>query len=125
MKIRLAVLGESHDDYVESLDNIAQLFDKMSNYSKAAYYYENMLEIYRKTVGENNRKYAVILNRLASIYDRKMEDYVKAEQYYKHAMNILNKIEKSDIDPDYAVILGNLALMYSEKGIMTLQSLFI
>ena len=90
LEIRKKVLGEEHQDYAGSLNNLGILYSDMGDYKAAEPYYKQALEIQKKAFGEQHPSYAGSLNSLGVLY-KKMGDYKAAEPYYKKALTIKKK----------------------------------
>ncbi len=88
MAIRGELLGEDHDDYAQSMNNLATMYQAMGEYAKAEPLLRCAEEISRSVLGEHHPDYASSLNNLASLY-QDAGDYAKAEPEFRHAMEIL------------------------------------
>ena len=51
----IATLGENHQDYAATLNNLAGLYQSMGNYAAAEPLYRQALKIERKVLGEDIR----------------------------------------------------------------------
>jgi tetratricopeptide (TPR) repeat protein len=91
MEITKNVLGENHPDYATSLNNLAELYHTMGDYSKAEPLYQKALEITKNVLGENHPDYATSLNNLAMLY-KNMGDYSKAEPLIQKALEIAKNV---------------------------------
>ena len=107
-------LGMQHPYYATSLDNLAQSYDSMRNYTQAEPLYLETLSIRKTTLGEQHPGYGVSLNNLALLYES-MGEYTKAEPLLQQAMVIMKQV-LGEQHPDYAVSLNNLGLLYKSMG---------
>jgi CHAT domain-containing protein len=86
----------------------------MGDYKKAEPLCKQVLEMERKTTGENHPSYATSLNNLALLY-QSMGEYAKAEPLLKRAADIDRKALGED-HMEYARSLSNLALVYESMN---------
>jgi CHAT domain-containing protein len=114
MEIRMAVLGEQHPDYKNSLGNLAGLYYSMSNYLRAESLYVQAMEIEKAVLGEQHPDFATSLNNLAALY-KAMGDYPRAEPLHVQAIKI-QKAVLGEQHPNYANSLNNLAGLYESMG---------
>ncbi|MCC5945599.1 MAG: tetratricopeptide repeat protein, partial [Bernardetiaceae bacterium] len=114
LTLRKEILGETHPDYANSLNNLGLLYEKMGNYAQAEPLYKESLKIYKEALGEKHPDYASSLNNLAILYWN-MGNYTQAEALYKESMQI-RKEALGEKHPDYANSLNNLAILYRNMG---------
>jgi CHAT domain-containing protein len=107
-------LGENHPVYSSSLNDLAALYYKMGDYTKAEPLFQKALEIRRKALGENHPDYAHALSYLAPLY-YEMGDYSKAEPLVQKALEIYRKA-LGENHPDYSSSLNDLAALYYKMG---------
>jgi CHAT domain-containing protein/tetratricopeptide (TPR) repeat protein len=108
------LLGEQHQNYSTTLNNLAALYYNMGQYEKAIPIYKQAIEIDRKVLGEKNPSYANSLNNLATAYVS-LAQFEKAEPLYKQAIEITGKALGTE-NPDYASRLSNMAYFYRSIG---------
>jgi len=106
--------GKNSNNYASNLSNLATVYDKMGNHTKAEPLYIEVMNIRKKLLGEEHPSYANSLNKLALLYVD-MGNYVKAEPLHTDAMNIRKKVLGKE-HPDYANSLNYLALLYKNMG---------
>ncbi len=114
--------GVSHPDYATSLNNLAVLYDKVSQYEyeninlfeKAVPLYLKSKEIRKKVLGESHPDYIASLNNLAGLY-YDMGQYDKAEPLLKKSKEIRKKL-LGEKHLDYATSLQNLGVLYISMG---------
>jgi len=102
------------ENYTQSIANLASLYKKINEYSKAVIQYQKVVETDKNLLGEKHPKYASNLNVLAILYFT-LGEYEKAEALYIDALNIRREI-LGENHPDYATSLNNLALNYEAQG---------
>ncbi len=110
--LRKKILGEKHRDYANSLNNLANLYADLGDYSKAETLYIQALNCYKEALGEKNHHYASSLNNLAVLY-RELGNFSKSEALYLQAAAIY-KESLGEKHPNYASSLNNLALVYKD-----------
>jgi tetratricopeptide (TPR) repeat protein/CHAT domain-containing protein len=106
--------GKEHNNYAESLNNLAMLFKEMGAYDKAEPLFIESMDIYKKTLGPNNPEYATALNNLATFYFD-LGKYDKAEPLFIESSAIRKK-SLGQNHPSYAQSLNNLAMFYKKLG---------
>ncbi|MEM7017956.1 MAG: tetratricopeptide repeat protein, partial [Pseudomonadota bacterium] len=92
------------------LNNTGRLYQTLGAYPKADEYYEQALDIWAKTPGKSDIKYAIGLNNQAWIAYA-TGNYSKALKLYQEASGIVEKIH-GDSHPELARHLNNLGLLY-------------
>lgn len=114
VEVRKEVLGNKNLDYVNSLNNLANLYREMGNYAAALTLYKEALAIRKEVLGEKHPDYALSLNNLA-VSCHQMGNYAAALPLYKEALAI-NKEVLGEKHPEYASSLNNLAVLYLNMG---------
>ncbi len=109
--IRAAILGQHHEDYGKSLNNLAIVYDLMSRYEESVPLYQQVLDLRKKLFGETSKPYADALSNLATSY-MEIGEYEMAEDYTLEAMHIREKILGKN-SMDYSSSLTNLANLYA------------
>ncbi|MEZ6153735.1 MAG: tetratricopeptide repeat protein, partial [Pirellulaceae bacterium] len=112
--IRERVLGKEHPSYAISLNNLALLYESMTEYALAEPLCLEAKEIRERVLGKEHPDYATNINNLASIY-KSMGDNARAESLYLEANAIDEKVLGKE-HPYYATSLSNLALHYESMG---------
>jgi CHAT domain-containing protein/Tfp pilus assembly protein PilF len=133
-----AALGEEHPDFVTTLNNLAVLRGLKGDYAGALPLYRRALELRGRVVGENHPDYVRSVNNMAWLY-KAMGDYAQAESLYLKALKLQQKgphygrgngrileiFRRVDVrrppapamvQTDLALIVGNLAVLYQERG---------
>ncbi len=87
LEIRRKVLGASHLDYVTSLNNLAELYSAMDDWSKSEPYCLEAVAIEKRLLGVRHPHYVQKLEFLAVIY-LKREDLVQAEPFLRQVVDI-------------------------------------
>jgi CHAT domain-containing protein/Tfp pilus assembly protein PilF len=99
---------------VQSLNNLAALYDNQGRYADAEPLFKRSLAIQEKAFGPDHRDVATVLNNLAALYDNQGR-YAEAEPLYKRSLAIREKALGPD-HPDVANALINLAWLYDHQG---------
>ena len=105
------ILGRPTPTMQTELNNQAQLYSSIGLLEKAEDKYLQVIEIDRKSLGENHPNYARSLNNLGSLYF-KMGYAIKAEEYLLLAKSIFEKNQLNE-HYDYVSILSNLGKAYA------------
>ena len=114
LAIREKVLGPTHHDTANSLNNLAVLYDKQGAYAKAEPLFLRALAINEKVLGPTHHDTASNLNNLAVLYESQGA-YAKAEPLFLRALAIKEKV----LGPTHhhtANSLNNLAVLYDNQG---------
>ncbi len=108
------MLGKEHPDVARNLNNLAELYREMGNYSQAEPFYQRALAISEKVLGKEHPSVAVSLNNLAELY-KAQGNYSQAEPLYGRSLAIKEKVLGKE-HPSVAVSLNNLAELYNAQG---------
>ncbi|MEO1146845.1 MAG: CHAT domain-containing protein, partial [Cyanobacteria bacterium J06638_22] len=108
------VLGDTHPDVAQSLNNLAVLYQSQGNYAAAEPLYQRSLSIYETVLGDTHPGVAQSLNNLARLY-QDQGNYAAAEPLYQRALTIRETV-LGETHPDVATSLNNLAGLYQEQG---------
>ncbi len=111
---RREILGETHIDTGESLNNLGAMNYGAGDYDKAEPLYQQALQIRREELGPTHPLYSTSLNNLALLYHR-MGHYGKAKPLYQEALR-WNEQSFEHRPADYAQSLKNLANLYRDMG---------
>ncbi|UCJ13314.1 MAG: tetratricopeptide repeat protein [Phormidium sp. PBR-2020] len=114
LEIRETILGETHPDVAQSLNNLARLYWNQGNPSAAEPLLRRALDIWETSLGESHLDVAQSLNNLAQLY-REQRNYAAAEPLYLHALDI-RETQLGANHPDVAQSLNNLAQLYHDQG---------
>jgi CHAT domain-containing protein len=114
LAIREQLLSANHPDVATSLNNLAELYSDMGNYSEAEPLYQRSLAIREQALGRDHPHVAQSLNNLAELY-RAMGNYSEAEPLYQRSLAIREQVFGSD-HPHVATSLNNLAGLYKSMG---------
>jgi CHAT domain-containing protein/tetratricopeptide (TPR) repeat protein len=113
LAIREQVLGTGHPEVAFALGNVAHIFYAKKNYVKARELYKRALEIQESSEVESHEA-AELLNNYGVLCFTE-NDRQTAERYYKHALEMEEKIPKGLENPKVANIMTNLALILFER----------
>jgi tetratricopeptide (TPR) repeat protein len=114
LQVLEAKLGSEHPSVATTLNNLAELYDKMGTYEKSLPIYQKALDIRKKVLGPEHPDVATTLNNLAELYYN-MGAYDKALPIYQKALDIRKKVLGPE-HPDVATTLNNLAALYRSMG---------
>nr|VFJ64537.1 MAG: Tetratricopeptide repeat-containing protein [Candidatus Kentron sp. FW] len=114
LAIHQEILGESHPDTAESLNNLAGLLRAQGKYQEARPLYEQALAICRAVLGEDHPHTAASLNNLAELL-RAQGKYQEARPLYEQALAICRAVLGED-HPHTAASLNNLAGLLESQG---------
>jgi len=114
-EIRLKSVGRLHQDYAQSLNNLAILYLYQGLYQKAEPLFLKAKEINFKALGNFHPDYSGILNNLGTLY-LYQGLYSKAEPLFLEAKEISFK-SLGGLHQDYAQNLNNLAALYLFQGL--------
>jgi CHAT domain-containing protein len=114
LALRKEISGEKNISYVNTLNNIAMVYDAIGNYTAAEPLYRQCIELTKELIGTKNADYTISLNNLADLY-YSMGNYVASEQLYKESLAIEREILDAK-NPEYANTLINFANLYYGIG---------
>jgi tetratricopeptide (TPR) repeat protein/CHAT domain-containing protein len=89
-------------------------FEKNRQYDRAEQCYLKAREIYEKSNAFSNKTYIILLNSLASLYNR-MGKFEDAESVYEKLLEI-NRKKYGEAYPENVVLLNNIASLYHKMG---------
>ena len=78
--INVKVLGKEHPDTATTYNNIAGVYARQGDYSKALEWYQKALAINEQGLGKDHPDTASTYNNIASVYDRQ-GDYPQALEW--------------------------------------------
>ncbi|MGH9972202.1 MAG: CHAT domain-containing tetratricopeptide repeat protein [Pyrinomonadaceae bacterium] len=107
-------LGEQHQEFANSLNNLALVYQEIGNFNEAEKLYGQLLEIIRANQGEENRYFASILGNFASLY-QVTGQLDQAETLLRQALAIKSRT-LGEGTPSFANSLNNLAQVVQVKG---------
>jgi tetratricopeptide (TPR) repeat protein len=81
----MSILGENHPDTLESMNNLALLYDNQGQYDKACPLYIQCLKKRKSTLSENHPHIISSMHNLAVLYD-KQGKYIQALPLYKKCL---------------------------------------
>lgn len=114
LALRKEISGEKNISYVNTLNNIAMVYDAIGNYTAAEPLYRQCIELTKELIGTKNADYTISVNNLADLY-YSMGNYVASEQLYKESLAIEREILDAK-NPEYANLLINFANVYYGIG---------
>ena len=106
------MLGDLHEDYGKSLNNLAVVYKKLGRYESAEPLYKGALLVRRRLFGEQSAPFAATLGNLAVLY-RELGNYEDAEALNLKALAIREEV-LGDQHPHYVLNLLNLGAFYYE-----------
>ncbi|CAF5011005.1 unnamed protein product, partial [Rotaria socialis] len=127
LMLRVGHFDQAEELYNELLENASHDSDRahiyhmlgMMKYSQGEYqqavkFYKKSLEIYRKTLPEDDTSLAPTYNNIGQVYYN-MGKYSKALEYYEKSHKIL-EISLPPTHPDLATSYNNIGLVYDNMG---------
>jgi CHAT domain-containing protein len=114
MNIIEKALKKEHPSFANSLNNLAFLHQKMSNYDLALPLLLQAINIKEKVLGKEHPSFAASLNNLASLH-KNMGNYDLALPLYLQSINIYEKVLGKE-HPNFAASLNNLAQLHKTMG---------
>ena len=70
---------------LNTLNNMANVFERQGEYEKALEYYEESLKLKKKSLGDEHVSVADTLNNMANVFDQ--GEYEKALEYYEESLS--------------------------------------
>ncbi|CAF1406183.1 unnamed protein product [Adineta steineri] len=95
-------------------NQLGLVHSNQGDYEKAIWYYEQRLEIQKKTLPSNHPELATSYNNIGGVYDN-MGEYSKALSYYEKDLGICQKTLPSN-HPDLATSYNNIGSVYNKMG---------
>lgn len=108
------LLGENHENYITSLNDLSTLYHLQGEYDKAEHSYLKTLIITERVLGKQHRFYANTLSNLGLLYESQGK-YLEAEPIYREVLNIDEKIN-SKRSLKYSITLNHLGSIYYKLG---------
>ncbi|MDC3958616.1 tetratricopeptide repeat protein [Polyangium jinanense] len=112
LDIRRDVLGETHPDTAESLNNVGHSLGETGNHRTALEYQKKALEIYRKVLGETHPNTATSLSNIGG-WLGKCGEHEEALEYQLRALDIHREVH-GEAHPDTALSLNNVGGSFGE-----------
>ena len=108
----ISLLGSNNIYEAKILNNLGMIYSEIGNYDNALLCLSKALDINIETIGAIHPDVAQCYVNLSTLYGNK-NDFAKAMEYAKHAMNIAERIgEQHSI---YAITLNNIGACYKEQ----------
>ena len=111
---RKEVLGQSHEETLKSLNDLAEFYSRQGRYTDAEPLLLSLLTHRRATLGESDQRTITSLNDLAGLYSR-LGRFSEAEPLLKMALSQRRRALGKN-NPDTLVSLNNLAALYWRQG---------
>ena len=108
------VYGPGNFGTVQSLNNLAMLYQDMGEYAEAKPLYQETLRLCQEFLGKEHLDTATSLSNLATLY-QDMGAYAEAEPLYQEALRIQQKVLGKE-HLDTARSLSNLGVLYWAMG---------
>ncbi len=125
--IRKQLLGDSHQDFILSLNNLAVLYKTIGNIDKAEELYLIAFNIHKNKYGENNIQYSQLAANIAELNllkgnsidnkENKLKYYKVSETYFNIAYNTFVKIN-GESHLDIIVLLNGLFATYNNLSLI-------
>ncbi|MFH2095071.1 MAG: tetratricopeptide repeat protein [Bacteroidota bacterium] len=108
------VLGVDHPGYASNLNNLAELYRNLGEYTKAEPLFLRAIELERKNLGENNASLAVSYHNIAIMYSDAGNNE-KGLEYALKAYTIKRNVY-GDLNASLADVMLTLAIIYEKTG---------
>nr|QKW93719.1 photosystem I assembly protein Ycf3 [Vitiosangium cumulatum] len=115
LKLREAVLGDSHLEVAASLNLLGDLYRLQGDHARAEPLIQRALASREEALGKQHPDVAQTLNNLAILY-YEQGLYSRAEPLYERALAI-REAALGKQHPDVAQTLNNLAILYVQQGL--------
>ncbi len=112
--LRLSLLGEGHEDYLQALLILGSNYTEMGDYEQAEPVLQNAVDIARRALGQAHRLYVRGLVFQGILYEGTGQ-YEKAERILLEALSIVEE-KFSKEDKLYTIIQNNLGVLYVQAG---------
>ncbi len=100
----------------DTLNDLALVYNRVNRYNEALKYFQESIEIKKKTFGTcNNSKIASSLSSMGIVYYR-LGKYEKALEIYKKSLSIEQEINVNCVNLNTAVALNNIGMVQCELG---------
>ncbi|NER79077.1 MAG: tetratricopeptide repeat-containing protein, partial [Leptolyngbya sp. SIO1D8] len=124
LEMNQQLLGQSHPQVADSLNNLAALYSTQGRYKEAEPLYQQALEMNQQFLGKNHSQIAHSLDSLAELY-RVQGRYEEAEPLFIQALEMRQQLLGKS-HPNVAHSLDSLALLYeSQRRYEEAEPLFI
>ena len=114
IEINEQTLDKNDPDFSASYNNIASVYNKMSEYSKALQYYKKSIEIKYKALPKNHPNLAISYSSIGQVYHN-MGKYMKALKYYKKSHRIY-QLTLPENHPNFGTSYSNIGQVYNDMG---------
>jgi CHAT domain-containing protein/tetratricopeptide (TPR) repeat protein len=108
------VLGDSHPDTAEALNNLGSVLQSLGSHAEARQRYEQALAITERIFGTDHPNTAADLNNLGGLL-QDLGDYAAAQPYREQALAIFRRVLGED-HPNTAIALNNLGGLLQDQG---------
>ena len=109
------VLGERHPDTINSMNNLAALFQAQGDYAAARPLYERALELCKQVQGERHPGTITSMNNLAMLL-KAQGDFAAARPLYERALELRKEVQ-GELHPDTILTMNNLAQLLQAQGV--------
>lgn len=116
-------LGEGHPFTLDTVGNMAMLYEEMEEYAKAETYHKRVLLHFEGRAEENSVQYVTAVHHLAAIAHAR-GDYTEAENYALQAYQALTRISTSEDPSALAVMQTYASICLSLRRIETARQLY-
>ena len=110
LAIQEKVLGAQHVDTIESLNNLAWLYNSVSRYGEAETLLQRLLALHRQL--GNRAEEGTILNNIGEVY-RQQGNYTQALDYYQQSLKIDREVGNRGGE---GITLNNIGGVYYTQG---------
>jgi len=108
------LLGDDHLDTLDTVNNMANVFESQGEYSKALEWYQKALDGCEKTLGKDHPSTLDTVNNMANVFDSQGE-YSKALELYQKALDGREKTLGKDHLSTLNTV-NNMANVFDSQG---------
>ena len=117
LEARERVLGKDHPDTLQSVDNLAALYQAQGRLTEAEPFYKRALEAGERVLGKDHPRTLQSLANLAALYQAQGR-LAEAEPLKKRALEASERVLGKE-HPDTLQTVNNLAFLYQAQGRLT------
>ena len=108
------VLGKDHADTLNTIHNMASVFNDQGQYEKALEWYQRALDGYEKVLGKDDADTLNTIHNMAIVF-KNQRLYEKALEWYQRALDGYEKVLGKD-HADTLNTIHNMAVVFDDRG---------
>ena len=114
LKLSIEVLGDSHPDLLNTMNNLALLYHNQGKYNQSQVLFEECYRLKRELLGDKHPDTLTTMNGLAVLYYHQRKFY-ESEQLYTQCLSLRRNILGNN-HPNTLTSMNNLAVLYKTEG---------